>query len=506
MPSPVTAYNPLIIKTGLEQQLGAEDFLYGGSLFLVGGNVTKCNPVYVSGAGTVAKAKADALATSKVVGLASTTFGIAGRIQTDGIVSATTAEWDAVTGGSGGLTAGSTYYLSAATAGNLTTTMPGINNYVVAIGIALSACELKLGIQQPMEIGGNSNTFTGPQKNVLINGNFQFWQRGTSLAIATVGAQPITWSADRWYFQQQNVGIGGTLDRSTDVPTANVFAPYSWYLNPTNGDISVASDAFGILSQAIEGVFWSQLKNHSYMTLSFWVKSTGTGVFSTFIMSAAKDWVYVNEHTINSANTWEFKTCTIPYPTSGTWSSNTGVVGAYLGFTLSAGTDFQTTAGAWQNTNDYGGSNQDNFLNGDTVNFAQIQLEAGSTSTQFDLPPYQIEFDRCQRYYWKTFAIDTAPVQNVGSTNGTIICCNPAANTYAIVWVPYPVRMCKTPTITSYNPSAANNKWRDVSSGVDYTFASDLANDRSMRIYAGTIPSAVPDLLAVHLAAEADFS
>lgn len=111
-------------------------------------------PVYVAGAGIVEKAQADAFGTVEVLGLVrATSIGASssGEIITDGILTATTGEWDTVTGDSGGLTAGTIYYLDPDTAGMLTTTAPTTGgDYVVRIGKALSTTELEITITQPI--------------------------------------------------------------------------------------------------------------------------------------------------------------------------------------------------------------------------------------------------------------------------------------------------------------------------------------------------------------------
>ncbi|MDD5708291.1 MAG: hypothetical protein PHR35_20425 [Kiritimatiellae bacterium] len=113
-------------------------------------------PVYVQAAGTVKKAKADASGTVQVLGLVKSTSidpSGSGSIQTDGVLTAATDQWDAVTGGSGGLTAGSVYYLSPTAAGQLTTTAPGTaGQFVVRIGMALNATELDISVFAPMKL------------------------------------------------------------------------------------------------------------------------------------------------------------------------------------------------------------------------------------------------------------------------------------------------------------------------------------------------------------------
>jgi len=118
-------------------------------------------PVYVSAADTVKRAKADAASTAAVVGLAyeaSTSASSLGLIKPDGVLKATTTQWDAVTGGSGGLTAGSLYYLDAATAGKLTTTSPSTaGQYVVKVGRALSSTELMVfSTKDPVLVSGGT--------------------------------------------------------------------------------------------------------------------------------------------------------------------------------------------------------------------------------------------------------------------------------------------------------------------------------------------------------------
>jgi hypothetical protein len=111
-------------------------------------------PVYNDVADGVKKAKADASGTKSVMGLvkdASIAAGVAGIIQTNGILTATTTQWDAVAGTTGGLAVGARYYLSAATAGLLTATAPSAaGQYVVEVGIAISATELKVDVKPPI--------------------------------------------------------------------------------------------------------------------------------------------------------------------------------------------------------------------------------------------------------------------------------------------------------------------------------------------------------------------
>jgi hypothetical protein len=108
--------------------------------------------VYISAADTVKMGLASAMATSNIFGIvtaASIAASAIGNVQHVGVVSLATALWDAVTGQSGGLTAGSMYYLDPATAGHMTTTVPGSGNIVAVLGQAKSTTDFKFQPRLP---------------------------------------------------------------------------------------------------------------------------------------------------------------------------------------------------------------------------------------------------------------------------------------------------------------------------------------------------------------------
>lgn len=115
-----------------------------------------CTPVYNDANDGVKKAKADASGTKDVIGLvkdSSIASAASGTIQVNGIFTASTAQWDAVFGTTGGLTKGVRYFLSAATAGLATITAPStVGQFVVYLGIAISTTELDLAAFYPIAL------------------------------------------------------------------------------------------------------------------------------------------------------------------------------------------------------------------------------------------------------------------------------------------------------------------------------------------------------------------
>jgi len=154
---------PLVIVDGRIRQINAFDTLDAQVIEVdiinqVNGNagaVVIGQAVYTSAAGTFDLAQANALATVEVLGIIKEGIASAasGPIQTDGVIKATIAQWDNVTGQVGGLTAGSVYYLDPDIAGNLTIVAPTIvEDFVARIGRAISTTELEISVLQPIEL------------------------------------------------------------------------------------------------------------------------------------------------------------------------------------------------------------------------------------------------------------------------------------------------------------------------------------------------------------------
>lgn len=147
---------PVVLVNGQLQQLQAADYIQNTEQIQLtnnnAGSIVIGMPVYSAANDAVDKAKSDAVGTVNVIGLvgdATIAASATGSIQTDGILAATTAQWDAVAGTSGGLTKDIIYYVSAVTAGNLTSTAPStVGQYVKEVGIAISTTELKIAIKQ----------------------------------------------------------------------------------------------------------------------------------------------------------------------------------------------------------------------------------------------------------------------------------------------------------------------------------------------------------------------
>jgi hypothetical protein len=120
-----------------------------------------------------------------------------------------------------------------------------------------------------------------------------------------------------------------------------------------------SSDQFNV-RQAIEGFNVADLNygtaNAQSVTVSFWVKSSLTGTFGASLANSNNTMLYNFNYTINSADTWEYKTHTAVGPTTGTWQATNGA-GIFLRFNLGLGSTFgSTTVGSWVSGTDLVGN------------------------------------------------------------------------------------------------------------------------------------------------------
>jgi hypothetical protein len=165
-----------------------------------------------------------------------------------------------------------------------------------------------------------------------------------------------------------------------------------------------ASDYFAV-GEAIEVANASDLgwgtANAKTVTLSFQVYSSLTGTFGGSLVNyGSYNYSYPFSYTVSSANTWTQISVTIAGPTSGTWTttSNSGLI--LLRFGLGSGSTFSGTANAWAAGNfvQPTGSVSVVGTSGATFYITGVQLEVGTSATNFDYRPYTTELALCQRY------------------------------------------------------------------------------------------------------------
>jgi hypothetical protein len=239
--------------------------------------------------------------------------------------------------------------------------------------------------------------------NRLIGGDFTVnpWTRGTTFT----GPASADYTADRWAVVHSSDAVVDIL-KTADAPTAaqaGLYTAHCLHADVTTADASIAAGQYYTITQRVEGLNAASLGfgqgGTRYVTVSFWVKSTITGTYGLSLLNSANNRCYVTTYTVSSADTWEYKTATIPVDTTGTWLYDTGV-GLRLRFCLAAGSTYQTTAGAWAAGDYMTTSAQANALSSTANNFklALVQLEAGETAGPFQARDVGTELILCRRY------------------------------------------------------------------------------------------------------------
>ena len=307
-------------------------------------------------------------------------------------------------------------------------------------------------------------------KNIVINGDMSIAQRGTSESSYTSDTYS---TVDRMKTRVGSLGTW-TISQSTDVPTGQGFAK-SLKWDCTTADASPAADDFLFLEHKIEGQNLQYLKygtsSAETVTLSFWVKSNKTGTGQVNLRDYDNDKLLGGTYTISSANTWEKKTITYIGNTSDTLD-NDNAVSLALEFWLDSGSTYTggTAPTAWE-TRDQTDRNAAGTLSlGDnTANdwfITGVQLEAGTSASDFEFLPVDVNLARCQRYF-----VQFGKNQGVGEATGDSyafgITNNDDLNSFILI--PLPVRMRTAPTSITQTGTASDYRLR--------TYVSDTCTD-----------------------------
>ena len=232
------------------------------------------------------------------------------------------------------------------------------------------------------------------------NGAMLVSQRATTKATLTDGYNCL----DRVYTYKSHDGVVEE-SQSTDTPNSEFYNSLKHRV--TTADTSIASGQYHALSFRLEGNSVSHLgfgtSGAKKVTVSFWVKSSVAGAYGTCLRNLAANRFNMQTMTINSADTWEKKIITYTGDTGGTWPKD-NTEGLQFQISMAMGSQFHgTSADTWVTTIDVAPSNVVNWLAtvGNTFYITGLQIEQGSTSTEFEHRSVGEELSLCRRYYQK---------------------------------------------------------------------------------------------------------
>lgn len=289
-------------------------------------------------------------------------------------------------------------------------------------------------------------------RNKIINGAMEIDQRnaGASATFPTDG-----YVIDRWYCAEQTDGVM-SIQQVVDAPAGFV---NSARVTTTTADASLSAAQYVIMTQAIEGfntidLAWGTASARP-VTLSFWVKSSLTGTFGGAIVNSNVTRSYPFTYAISSANTWEYKTVTVPGDTTGTWLTNNGK-GVDVRFGLGVGANNSGPAGSWSSSAFFSATGAVSVIGtlNATWNITGVQLEVGTVATPFERRQFGQELLLCQRYFQRFFFQLTTYAAQYASAGG--------AGGFWGFPCPYIVTMRTQPTATFIATPSTNNYWTIV--------------------------------------------
>ena len=260
-------------------------------------------------------------------------------------------------------------------------------------------------------------------RNRIINGDMRIAQRGTSFTGLTNGSSSYT--LDQWSFSEIGVLSGVcTITQETNAPNGFVSSLKFETTTAANNPLDAGEGVR--VEHRIEGTNCADLgfgtANAKTVTVSFWVRSSLTGTFGGALQNTGSQRSYPFTYAISAADTWEYKTITIPGDTTGTWATDTSI-GIRLRFSLGAGSTYSGTAGEWAGSNYQSATGAVSVIN--TLNatwyITGVQLEVGSVATAFERRPYGTELALCQRYYYKIQAPAADCYFQPGFNNSTTV-------------------------------------------------------------------------------------
>ena len=328
-------------------------------------------------------------------------------------------------------------------------------------------------------------------RNILYaNGGLEVWQRGAGgSASISVAASTTAYCADRWYLK---TGANQAFTVSQQAGLTNQ-SRWAARVQRNSGQTGTGTVYFEYPLTVDECV---ALRGQN-ITLSFYV-ATGSNwspTSGTITVNA-----YFGTGTEGKRNSSAYTGETNPLSTS--FNVSSGSSAAQKTFTGGSTVATNVTQGCLQfsfaptgtaSTNDY-------------FDIDDVQLEIGSFVTSFERISFAEALRECQRHYCKTFNYATAPAQNAGTAGSATGCASGAGAQTNGVGVDrrFPVSMRSAPTITLYNPSAANALIRQLAEAIDSQTPSSSASTEGVSITATTnVSTTLYGAVIVHVQADA---
>jgi hypothetical protein len=258
------------------------------------------------------------------------------------------------------------------------------------------AGEAMLRAETPQE---QFNLIGAGRRNLVINGGFDVWQRGTSFTFSSSGG----YNADRWNLYRANGSC--TVTFGTDDTMRNYWS-LSVTTNPTSDRVQP--------QQIIE----NGVRPNTFYTVSFLARGIGHIDDVELRQTGATSQFFYPEKGQLSELEWRKFTYTYYMPSSWDRTDSTSIV-----MHLSQDTD--------------------------KMELAEFQFELGKVATPFEHRSFGEELALCQRFYEKSYDYGVAPA---AETSNGVYWHSATSNRYGdtLGHVPFSVEKRATPSMTFY--------------------------------------------------------
>ena len=228
------------------------------------------------------------------------------------------------------------------------------------------------------------------RRNMIINGGFDIWQRGTSFnPVSATTTTGLNYAADRWQFLQATTSAAAFTQQAI---TSTDPAGYNYYTR-----VQRVAAATLVTPYTIQTSFESQnIQNirGKYITLSFWARaganySATSGLLVSNIVTGTGTDNTLGNFTTNTVNTTTNNSLT------GSWKRFSVTTSAVIATTITQlGVSFAFTPVGTAGAADY-------------YDITGVQLEVGTASSDFEFRDWAEELRRCLRYFERYKASET---------------------------------------------------------------------------------------------------
>lgn len=319
------------------------------------------------------------------------------------------------------------------------------DSYVLPPGFV---CTLNSGsvllLNPPMYPVGNYTPY-----NYLINGGWDFAQRQAPATLTNVA--PIdSYTADRWKAAWQTNNLQYARVDTSTAPETGVYSRYYGQYKQITGAGKFAP------YQIVES-FNSSPLNYQQVTFQVKMKASSAKTIRLGILA----WTGATDTITNSiVSSWNSNSV------DPTWVTNLAIVGSAVSCSVTT---------TWQvfsvTVNIPGGVDNvipifwtdSQFSANDILDVAECGLYmAAGKVLPWQPRPYQQELALCHRYYEKSFDVDQAPIQALGSFTGALVNNEQVSGTNSFGQAFFQASKPSAGVVTTYNPSTAANTWRDI--------------------------------------------